>query len=58
VIIYIDGVTVGPSEAESHILLADPKEGASAGGSEGGRSTLLLFYYFIFVVVAAKIRYK
>jgi hypothetical protein len=30
-VICIDGVTVGPSEAEYYKSLADPEEGASAG---------------------------
>jgi hypothetical protein len=35
ILICIDGVTVGPIEAEYHKSSADPEEGASAGG--GGR---------------------
>ena len=52
-ILCIDGVTVGPSEAEYHKSLADPEEGDSAGRGVG--KPYCYFIYYIFNVVV-KIR--
>ena len=57
-IICIDGVTVGPSEAEYHKSLADPEDGISAGGGGRGVGTPYCYfiYYIFIVVVVVKIR--